>query len=852
MKPPAPTPATARCAALRLAAVAAALLFLAGALLPGALASGSKDDGPLLAGKAALEDGLYDLAREHLENALRKEKDPAERDRITLLLVEALAGLGQHTEAEKHLQSLAASVQGGPLEAARRYWLARLDYLQGRHDPALNRLREIPAAFPGHELLPRARLLEGRCLLAMGKIEEAMTAFESLQEHGAPTPEAAEGLLDGAAALLREQRWTEAETRLRALAGGKPDQPTTQRARLWLGQLLIDEQAWSEAREVLATLADDDVVEPTVKATALIALSEVEEAGTNLTAALDLLAAGLQLATDPQERTQAQLAQGRLMIQTGQKEQGLALLRTAVGGQRSEEEAGTVQLHFATVLFKQQLWEQALVEFQRYLEAFSDRKEAQSALDGRAKCLWELGRYGEAAKAFERAALAAQDPSAKVALLYRAADSQFADGQYQPAMDIYTQVLHMSPDKTWKDSARYQIALCLIRKEAFDEAEPILRELAESAGEPDLAEASAMRLARLREEQRRWEDAVVAYDAVMARFPEGRRFPEALFRRGVSRYRLGQFAEAHADFEQLMARFPDQEPAEQAFYMRGFTRYMMGETEEAVRIAGEFLQRFPESRWAPRVGIWLGEYYYNLGRYEEAEAQYLQLATAFPRHPQTARALLEAARCAYARKEYLKAIDHVKLLAQGFPTSTTMPEARFLHGDALSELGDFSSAIVAFEEILKQWPDSYLAPAAQGRIGDCHFTLGSPAAPDRFVRAYNHYKAVADSPGVTPDLRLQALFKMARCREKMNEPKEAFEGYMKVVDQTREAWNQGTPAGTVWFTRAAFAAASLMEAEARWREAIQIYRRVVDAAIPAAEEAERRIRKIRIEQLILL
>ena len=50
---------------------------------------------------------------------------------------------------------------------------------------------------------------------------------------------------------------------------------------------------------------------------------------------------------------------------------------------------------------------------------------------------------------------------------------------------------------------------------------------------------------------------------------------------------------------------------------------------------------------------------------------------------------------------------------------------------------------------------------------------------------------------------------------------------------------------TVWFTRAAFAAAAMKEADRHADEAIRIYERVIAAGVPAGEDARQRIAKLK-------
>ncbi|HOW98661.1 MAG TPA: hypothetical protein PK634_12835, partial [Kiritimatiellia bacterium] len=46
-------------------------------------------------------------------------------------------------------------------------------------------------------------------------------------------------------------------------------------------------------------------------------------------------------------------------------------------------------------------------------------------------------------------------------------------------------------------------------------------------------------------------------------------------------------------------------------------------------------------------------------------------------------------------------------------------------------------------------------------------------------------------------------------------------------------------------------AAAILESQSKWREAVKVYKRVQEAGVPAAAEAELRIRQIQSEHWIL-
>jgi tetratricopeptide (TPR) repeat protein len=189
-------------------------------------------------------------------------------------------------------------------------------------------------------------------------------------------------------------------------------------------------------------------------------------------------------------------------------------------------------------------------------------------------------------------------------------------------------------------------------------------------------------------------------------------------------------------------------------------------------------------------------------------------------------------------------------VAKTYPDSDILPQTRFAQGDALSELGEFARAILAFEEIIKNYPDSFLVNSAWGRKGDCQFSLAVDN-PARYAEAMSSYQAILDRTSAPMALKLQAEYKVGRCLEKINAPDKAFSRYMNVVYTFINENVERSPDSVLYFTRAAIGAAALKEKEKAWHEAVQVYERVIEANVPAQDEARKRIEKIKNDNWLL-
>jgi tetratricopeptide (TPR) repeat protein len=198
-------------------------------------------------------------------------------------------------------------------------------------------------------------------------------------------------------------------------------------------------------------------------------------------------------------------------------------------------------------------------------------------------------------------------------------------------------------------------------------------------------------------------------------------------------------------------------------------------------------------------------------------------------------------------KEFSRASQHFTELARQHPTRTDLlPEARFLQAKAKSKLGDYPDAILIYDEIINNYPKHRLVDNASRRKGDIHFSLGA-AEPERYKEAIHAFQAVIASPTADLDLVLHAEYMIGRCLEQLDRKPDAFEQYYKVIvhffdERTRGVWPNDE--AKLWFSRAGFNAFELLAQEGKWRRAIQVLRRIVDANVPASIEAQKRIEEV--------
>lgn len=844
------SPRGARFVGIRFRVLAILILLLGAMRSEGLWHSERAVDDLLQKGKAALEDQQYKLAQAQLAKYLKRvAQDSVATGEGTVLLAQALHGQQKREEVIRLLSGVPPAVQQSEWGGAIEFWLALARYETGAVVEALAALREFEARYPENAYVRQAKRLRIRCLLQTKRTDQALAAFAAFdKEHGA-TFDGVQNLLDWAEALVANGDAAQAREVFRKLIRTAPESEAALEGQYWLGQILVREGALGEARSVLSALLERPGLNPNGHARALFALGRVADTEGKPDEAVRLLREGLKRAVGPELRNEGNVVLGRLLIRQGLLNEGARLLKEFIAAVPSDPLAERMQLELAEYLLNHGHDERAVTEFQLYLETYSRKAGQARALYGKGWALLNLKRNAEASATFQKAysVFPASSEQREKALL-KVGDAFFADGRFKRASATYARFTAEFPDSALFAQAAYQQAESCARLGESAEAEQHFLRLAEGRPDDALAERALLRVAELADQRGMFQEALTRYDKAFAAFPAGVFAPKVLCSRGIVLYRLGRFDDAFSDFERIVTKHVESEFVEEAESWMGYCRLMLGEEQEALRIWAAFVQKRPESVRAADALFSMGEYEYNHGAYDKAQAHWMALFERHPKHELADDALLWAGRSAFAQKEYRRAVERLATLAKHYPSSQKLAEGRFLQGDAMTWLAEYSGAILAFDEVIKQYPNSYFANFAWGRKGDCQFALGTNDRR-RYEEAIQSYRVVLDSEPAPLDLKLQARCKIGRCLEKMGKTAEALDYYLKhVVYKYLEHRKKGDRVdGAYWFTRAALHAAGICEAQNKWRRAVKIYRRIVDAGVPESAAAQERINKIRLD-----
>lgn len=783
----------------------------------------------------AVNDGLYELAEEQIWKALSIERTDEERSKLTILLVRTLGRLGK-TDYAVTLAEESSHLSG---QDALTYWKARVQYDKGDFGSAFQSLEDFPDDSP---LTAAALRLRGRAAQSSGDLKEAQRTFEQFNKQFPDDDNAAQNLLDLANVQLERNKERAAAETLQMLLNRFPESVLADSARLMLARELTNGSAQDreQAGRLFRFLGEAENAHPRLRIAAWSELAAIQQQDGKAGEAAESIGQAERLSTEATQLVLQRTAQANLLIEAGRADEALQIFETAFEQAPDTASAAQVLLQKAEVLLKLSKSAEAEAAFQAYLDVAADPSGQARALSGKGWSLWQQERYEEAATSFENAAGKVSGTAAAADALIKAGDSRLAAKQYQLAFTDYQMVMSAEATEEQKAHALYQSGVTRLLADNRPEAQSLFEQTETGFPSSPFAAQAGLRLAELLKFSKDWNGALEAYRRIDAQYTNRNVRATAQHQQGLILYRLGRWSDALEAFNRVRENWPDEPDAPQALYMAGFVRYLQGETEEALAICRGFVETYPDSPWTPEVLFWLAEHDYNRGRYAEAGESFLNVTVRMPGHELADDALFWAGMALMKNDSFLDAFNLFSRLAKEYPQSPLLLRTRFAQGESLSELGEFARAILAYDEIISIDPDAPLADRARGRRADCLFTLGNTDSL-RYQEAITAYQMLYKRPSAPFGLKLQALYKTGRCREQTGDTDLAFERYMEAVYSATTYPDTLSPDAVLWFTRAAFDAAAIQEKQGFITEAAQIYQHLVDAQVPAAGEAQKRI-----------
>jgi TolA-binding protein len=804
------------------------------------------DPGDRLAvAEAAFRNRLVKLADSEFNAVLENSTDPVLRFQAYLGLARIYVSRGRRMDAGRLLAEMPEAPNS---ELLSEKLLIQIDVALLNED--ITNAGEWLATLPilsGNLDIQRKRL-EARYLEMQGKSSEAIALLTSgeAMDNLAPVLQ-----LDLAEMLWETGQNSRAIAMWESLAAGIVHDPITQQARLQLAKVTLLQGDAAKTRDLLETLIKTEGLHEELEAEiypVYIRLLESEKAYLEAAA---YLKAFEKLIQDSKTKVSLQAMRAQNLIRGGELVAANELLQRMIAESGDHPDLATVQLLLARTFQQSGDLNAAVSAYISFLSVFTDPQGLLEAQTGLAAAHEELKAFAKAellyGKIYQEAPA---DSELKPMMLLKFADMALALKKNAEALNRYEQFLKEYPDHENLPAVLIQMSQVKADQGDLNGGLNILSRIRLRYPDTVYAEKALIQQAILQQQGLRPEQALGSYDRYLELYPDGVYVADAMIDKGITAYRLGLFDLALRQFKEIGQRYPSHSRVEQAQSLIGWTYYLMGDDEAARRTGREFLKKYPQSVYANEVRFWLAEVAFNHGEYSESAAEFQKLIQPDTPIALQAKAHYLAGRSLLADKKPEAALKEFSAAREVGPEGPFAADGLFYMGDVMTELGRFDEAILVFDQLIRNAPDSYLIYAARGRMGDCQYTLGEKD-PSRYLEALNSYKLVEESKDASLELRLQAMYKVGRTLNALGRKEEARRQLEKMIQMYMENKTRVGSDAATWFLRAVADVAQSYEQAGEYRDAINIYEKLRNSGLPQASEGARRVEDLRREHRIL-
>ena len=462
--------------------------------------------------------------------------------------------------------------------------------------------------------------------------------------------------------------------------------------------------------------------------------------------------------------------------------------------------AGQAQIDIANGFFHRAFFEDALKEYERYLEEFPEGSHAITAWHRLGESAYAAKQYEKALVAFTTLAMGEAvngklsgtiDEATRQKATLRKGEVLFLLKRTAEAVAVLEPLAKSDSAVEIRSRSLYYLGKAFFEGKAFPKAQDALSTLVSEFPESTLVPYAQYQLAFVYVAQDKLQDAAVAFKAVATLKAEDELRVESRYRAAEIYDKIGWFSAAVTAYKSLRQEFPDSEYARRADYGYAWALYHAGQFAEATVAADIFLARYTDSPFALGMRYLRGNCLQQQQRYAEAVTAYRDIRTNHATSEFAARAHYKLAWTLYlsgdavtAKLEvitFLKeqaaeqgvgdaafllgtilmeegnfedAYQEFRLVAEKYPNGEFGAEALYKSAESLEKLARSTEAAETFDLFSTRYPDNALAGAAMLRAGDVLF--GS----QDFDEAVTRYQWIVDA-GKTPAVQEQTHYRLA-------------------------------------------------------------------------------------------
>jgi TolA-binding protein len=658
----------------------------------------------------------------------------------------ALLRAGKDADAAKVLAAFREKFPDHTLAADALEATATIEHRAGRYEQSLALCEDFAKAYPKHALATRVEFLRAENLCQAGKQDEAIEAFGAFARAHPDDASAGRATLRLGTLLFGQGKYDHARPLLERVAPLAEKDATFRPAVLCLGDLHFQKSEWDEARRWLSTYA---------------------EFGDNAPSADD-----------------AALKEGLALERLGKHDEAIAQFARVIDRFPKSEHRVQAEFEGAQALLAMGRSDEARAGFKRVLKDGQGTPFAAYSLTQLGSMTLQSGDASAAAERFESAAAMAADPATKGEAMFQRGQALMSAGRYADAAEAFGGLIHDLPSHPRIAAAAAQRAIALARTKRDESALKAIEEASRdsSLDEPTKNTLAYERACCLKELGKREEAEQVLRGLANSTSAVA---PYAMLDLAAAESEAGRLDAAVELLTKVRASGGDsaRELQEQATYRLAVCRFKQDNPKESLALLEEYFKGEPKGELVAPATLLAGECRLKLGRGDEAAADFRRILQEFKGDPAAPTAALRLGDALAAAQDWAGSERAFADYLRDHPGSELWFQAQFGLGWARENQGRQAEAIEAYRRVTEKH-NGPTAARAQFQIGECLF------AQKKYEDAAAELLKV-DILYAYPEWSAPALYESGRCLESLGKAEQAAEQFKQVRSKYPESkWSQ--------------------------------------------------------------
>lgn len=408
---------------------------------------------------------------------------------------------------------------------------------------------------------------------------------------------------------------------------------------------------------------------------------------------------------------------------------------------------------------------------------------------GKADALYNLAEYAQAEIVYkeglekiDKVVIRASIPDELTdKLRYNLALTYIKQGKINLGVDILEEMIDKSNDQTKKINMLFQAGEAYKDTNEFTKAENIYAEILKLSPDSSYADYLQYQIGFLQLKKSDYNAALDSFKLMIKNYPQSKFIADAVYSSAVAYFQKANYLASSEMFSRFQNEFKDSPLRAQALYMLATSLISLGRINEALSVYKSITNFYPRDiELIQKTEYEIADCYYKLGQEDEAVSRFKLLRTKYPDSKLTPDILFWIGQYYYRHNELNLARRYFDSLVKDFPNSHLSADVFYALGKCNYKLGDYEEAKVSYSKSLT------IADAKD--IADIRFGLAEVLeAESEIDEAIQQYLLAADLYAQVP-LCVQALLRAARLYEDKEEFKEALKIYKQIIDKgTQEA-----------------------------------------------------------------